>query len=154
MLSPQPAKSGRLILPRRRDYAVLSAEPEHRSWDSLTCRSLRNSPLKPIGNSSLIRADVDSPAELRCRHVPMNLRVSNCVLQYATSLVEPYPGPADSHGDTGAWLTNWARKEGVTDNVAILVMALSCALSTLCLGPAANGNSKSRAMFPPERRRA
>ena len=33
-------------------------------------------------------ADVDSFAELRCRHVPMNLRVSNSVLQYATSLVE------------------------------------------------------------------
>jgi hypothetical protein len=33
-------------------------------------------------------ADVDSPAELRCRHVRMNLPVSNSVLQYATSLVE------------------------------------------------------------------
>jgi hypothetical protein len=33
-------------------------------------------------------ADVHSFAELRGRHVPMNLRVRNSVLQYATSLVE------------------------------------------------------------------
>jgi len=32
--------------------------------------------------------DVDSPAELHRLHVPMNLRASNSVLQYATSLVE------------------------------------------------------------------
>jgi hypothetical protein len=33
--SPKPAKSGQPILPRRRDYAVLSAEPERRNWGSL-----------------------------------------------------------------------------------------------------------------------
>ena len=33
-------------------------------------------------------ADIDSRAELRCRHVPMYLRVNNSVLQYGTSFVK------------------------------------------------------------------
>ena len=33
-------------------------------------------------------ADIDSAAELCCRDVPMYLRVSNSVLQYATSFIK------------------------------------------------------------------
>ena len=73
-------------------------------------------------------ADIDSAADVCCADVSMYLRVSNPVLQYATSFVEPYPKPPDSHGDAGTSFAKRLCKKGVTNNVARLVMALICAL--------------------------
>jgi hypothetical protein len=76
-------------------------------------------------------ADVDSSTEVRCRNVPMNPRVSNSVSQYATFFAESISEAHGCDGGAQAWLTNWARNEGVTNNVARLVTASSCAPSTL-----------------------